>query len=329
MSTSQELAAQQERDEARVREMFRQMARNNITADLTDAIKKDEKKVAPAEAPADMPLVVTSVCPGPTMVLVVGAGGTGARVVPPLTQMLRPNDHLIIIDHDIVEDRNLLRQHFSSRDIGSPKAMVLAQRYRKNGITTSAIQDKVTAANSAAMLGQLGVGGLPQPRPQSLIIIGCVDNPAARVGINALLDNLRHSGLPSAAWIDVGNETRVGQVLLTLKNWPGKVAGQYAGGPVNINLPGLQKAMPQLLRSSAADAEESCGMRIDLQSVQVNHLAAAAAINCVSWLLLGIPFTSCGAFFSTLNTMQPIKLARLVGTGVIEPETTYAIAAGE
>ena len=69
---------------------------------------------------------------------------------------------------------------------------------------------------------------------------------------------------------------------------------------------------------------------MDVQTVMVNHMAAAGAINCLSWLMLGIPFTSCGAFFSTLNTMQPIRLNRVQpGTYTIEPELTFADPAPE
>ena len=69
--------------------------------------------------------------------------------------------------------------------------------------------------------------------------------------------------------------------------------------------------------------EASCGERMDLQTVMVNHLAAGVMINVLSWLLLRIPFVAAGAFFSTLNTMTPIRLTGVAGSTLL-PETTYA-----
>ena len=261
-------------------------------------------------------------------IIIVGAGGTGARVMPPLMQMLRPGDAVSIIDHDIVEDRNLIRQHFTGRDIGQPKALVLRSRYQREGIISLAFQQQLTAANAETLGSQvLAVVREYGSRPVGTIIIGCVDNAAARRAIYTLTRTVPGN---STAWIDVGNEMRAGQVLLSLKSWSLKVTGPgLTSGydfPVACSLAGLQEAMPQLLRDDPTDTTEGCAQRMDLQTVQVNHMAAAAVINVVSWLILGIPFTSCGAFFSTLNTMQPIRIAGISGLTLL-PETTYAISA--
>ena len=295
-----------------------------------------EKKMAEVQSEAPKPLFVcTSTLRGPMQVIVVGAGGTGARVVPPLMQMLRPGDSVAILDHDIVEDRNLLRQHFTSRDIGQPKALVLSGRYRREGINTLAFQQQMSEANVGDLAVQVSTsireGLAGGARPVSTVIIGCVDNAAARRGMYAAyLAQGPRWGVNHVAWIDVGNEMRAGQVLLSLRTWPVKVTGPTGPGfevPVSINMDGLKLAMPQLLRDEpAAAAQEGCAVRMDLQTVQVNHMAAAAVINTLSWLLLGIPFTSCGAFFSTLNTMQPIRIVGNSGYALL-PEVTHAIPA--
>ena len=282
----------------------------------------------------EKPLILVTAAPLRTSlrVVLIGAGGNGARVMPPLMQMLRPGDTVSIIDHDIVEDRNLVRQHFIERDIGRPKALVLAERYRRPSIAVTAFAQQVLATTAPHL-----VADLPQVSPSSTIVIGCVDNWEARVQIQAMNDLIPD---PSA-WIDVGNETRGGQVLMSLYKWPMTMAG-ISSSVLPGTIPAFH-AMPQLLRAqqwmcqqcgtrnSAATCPEcqqpqvSCGQQLDIQTVMVNHMAAAGVINCLSWLMLGIPFTSCGGFFSTLNTMQPIRLDRLGPTpGLIEPELTFA-----
>jgi hypothetical protein len=281
--------------------------------------------VAPAEPP---PVIATSTFRGPLLVIVVGAGGTGARVVPPLTQMLRRGDSVAIIDHDIVEDRNLLRQHFAARDIGRPKAAVLAERYRKDGIALGSFQTRLTPENANDTLGAVYnalcvAPGQPGRAVAGVVVIGCVDNAAARRGMQALNTCHPNIGAPEGAWIDVGNEMRGGQVLLTLNSWPLKAAGAVSFPPSRCQMNTIGQAMPQLLRDRP-DETESCGERIDLQTVQVNHMASSMVINTLSWLMLGIPFTSAGMFFSTLNTTSPIKI--LGGSaGRLNVETRHAL----
>ena len=291
----------------------------------------------------EKPMILVTAAPlrASLRVVLIGAGGNGARVMPPLMQMLRPGDSVSVVDHDIVEDRNLARQHFTERDIGRPKALVLAERYRRPSIEVTAFAQQVLPTTTSRLLIDL-------PRmttPHHTVVIGCVDNWEARAQIQSMVVGLVS---PPRAYIDVGNETRGGQVLMSLFGWPATIAGTTPG-PVNVTIPAFH-AMPQLLgaqpwmciqcgiQNTAGSAtcqacqqpQASCGQHVDMQTVMVNHMAAAGAINCLSWLMLGIPFTSCGAFFSTLNTMQPIRLDRVGPTfGHIEPELTFADPAPE
>ena len=285
----------------------------------------------------------------PMTVVVVGAGGTGARVVPPIAQMLRRQDRLVIIDHDIVEDRNLARQHFSERDIGQPKALVLAQRYRRPNLIPTALVTKLTQENIVSTFQGIEYDG---PR-NSLVVVGCVDNNVARGVINTAFQStatgpsLISTRCPSVASIDVGNERRGGQVLMSLRNWP--ITVMELGAPPNnlgaVTMYTLSEAMPQLCKPAAwmcdgcstnneASATEckscgrepgTCGNRIDMQTVMVNHMAAGMVINALSWLTLGIPFSSAGAFFSTLNSIQPIRITGInCTTGRLSVDTQFA-----
>lgn len=254
--------------------------------------------------------------------ILVGAGGNGARVVPPLMQILYPGDHLSVIDHDVVEERNLGRQHFAPGDVGRYKALVLSERYRRRTAGTdlriSSHTAQLTEANARDMIAGIGT---PE-RTQATILIGCVDNAIAR---KAMLTAMG-TGLPMA-WVDVGNAFKDGQVVLTLQNWPAQVKlDGVPVGPMNVNLRGMELAMPQLLVTQPGDAEEaSCRDRVDLQSVMINVQAASMALNVVSWLKLKSQILSAGSFFSSMCSAQPIRFKGFSpGRCEVYPETTYA-----
>ncbi|TRZ50575.1 MAG: hypothetical protein D4S01_06485, partial [Dehalococcoidia bacterium] len=61
-------------------------------------------------------------------VTVVGCGGTGGFVAEGICRFLPPEAILMLIDHDRVEERNILRQCFTMEDLGKFKAEALACR---------------------------------------------------------------------------------------------------------------------------------------------------------------------------------------------------------
>ena len=94
----------------------------------------------------------------PLRVVVVGAGGTGGRLIPPLMQILKRGDVVAIVDGDHVEDRNLARQNFRTRDVGENKAEVMARRYRRDGIDVEVYTSMLTAENAKSILCNESVG---------------------------------------------------------------------------------------------------------------------------------------------------------------------------
>lgn len=275
----------------------------------------------------------------PINVMVVGAGGTGGRLIPALMQVMRRGDTVAIVDGDHVEDRNLARQNFRTRDIGMNKAEVMANRYRRDGVAVTAYATMLTAENISAIAG----GGRDE---SSLIILGCVDSWRARQVIqNAMASRL------ATIWIDGGNERRGGQVLMSATAWNFKVKAHHSSASglhentATYTLPGLLNAMPQLLDAQpwhchrcdvqnegsretckkCKQPEESCQDRIDLQTVAVNQMSATGILNALTNILYQVPFSNAGAFFSTLNSMNPILLEKVDwDRRKILPETTYA-----
>ena len=68
----------------------------------------------------------------PVKIVQLGAGGTGGHIAPHMYRLLYSLDRpvrYIICDGDIVEEKNLVRQNFTSAELGENKAKVLAERY--------------------------------------------------------------------------------------------------------------------------------------------------------------------------------------------------------
>ena len=68
----------------------------------------------------------------PVRIVMIGAGGTGGHIAPHIYRLLHTLDRpcrFLIIDGDIVEEKNLVRQNFIAADLGRNKAQVLAERY--------------------------------------------------------------------------------------------------------------------------------------------------------------------------------------------------------
>lgn len=167
----------------------------------------------------------------PTKVLIVGCGGTGSRLVPLLAQFIKAcpwviDPEMTLIDDDIVEEKNLLRQNFIATDVGKYKAEVLAQRYsRAFNMKISACKDRVVAmphpSNRVRPAASLGLR-MPsqeqieifQRHGRNSIIVLCVDSPQARRDI---ITNMAYqqSGGSSVLVLDSGNENDFGQVSVS------------------------------------------------------------------------------------------------------------------
>jgi ThiF family len=108
---------------------------------------------------------------------------------------------LTFIDGDTVERRNVGRQLFTAREVGKPKAQVLAERLNAAfGLGIVAVPTMATAG----LLTEL------HPGYQTIgVLVGAVDTASGR---RALHDALARSAW--RIWLDVGNERDWGTVML-------------------------------------------------------------------------------------------------------------------
>lgn len=144
----------------------------------------------------------------PQKIYVIGVGGTGGRLVPLLAQFLKTVEwvikpEIVLVDHDIVERKNLKRQNFIEQDVGRPKAVVLAERYsRAFNITITPEVTKITSDKKYFDGWNI---------PRNIMIIMCVDSAKARREILQSFSHLNYSS-PDTLYIDSGNEDSYGQV---------------------------------------------------------------------------------------------------------------------
>ncbi len=130
----------------------------------------------------------------PVRIVMIGAGGTGGHIAPHIYRLLHTLDRpcrFLIIDGDIVEEKNLVRQNFIAADLGRGKAQVLAERYSAAfGMECEYIPEYMEDEARLVQLvtpgffhGEVGFnhGQMFVDRFYELaILIGCVDNNKSR-----------------------------------------------------------------------------------------------------------------------------------------------------
>jgi PRTRC genetic system ThiF family protein len=229
--------------------------------------------------------------PGPgereATVVLVGCGGTGGFLAQAVCRLLigRPS-RVYLVDPDRVEAHNVARQAFDRRDVGRFKAEVLAERLarrfgREAGYSVLPYEREL----HARVFGDPGGG----PR----LLIGCVDNAAARRAIAATLDERPLGADPSRTiwWLDCGNGRNAGQVLLGSATRPAALRGAFRPGlGLCRALPAPSLQRPDLLATPPEPRPEpDCAEAVAEgdQGATINQVVAAIAAAFVEKLLAG------------------------------------------
>jgi molybdopterin/thiamine biosynthesis adenylyltransferase len=153
----------------------------------------------------------------PSAIYLIGAGGTGSRLMPMMAQLvktcLRAHNEtghltkldLFVIDGDTVEQKNLARQNFIAKDVGQYKAVVLANRYSAAfNIPIYASTDYIKETGNPAFIGTD-----MQVNWTNCVVILAVDSATAR---QEILKNIMSRDVANCFVIDAGNEDDFGQV---------------------------------------------------------------------------------------------------------------------
>lgn len=230
----------------------------------------------------------------PSEVIIVGCGGNGAYLVPLIARFISQSPSEIIqginitlVDGDVIEEKNILRQNFIPSEKGANKAEALAERCnRAFGMNIRAIPEFFDEKKIASILnsgGRYGYGGK--------IIIGCVDRHEVRnlisQHIKTIYKNNGYYDPASTVYIDVGNELEAGQLFIS-----GPVTDRSSIGKANRNnrFGGqvlIHEFYPVIGKTDVKKASPSCDEATaqGIQRMVVNVKAATLAFEAFEALL--------------------------------------------
>ncbi len=246
----------------------------------------------------------------PITVNLIGAGGTGSKV---LTALMEINESLFALGHpglqvrlwddDMVTSANLGRQRFFECEVGLKKSVVLINRINRC-IGSNWKAETVKFVKDSA-------GNLPE-NAMATITISCVDSVKARFGIAEILTELIqkphfYRDAPKY-WLDFGNSQYSGQVILsTVGNINQPASMKYE--PVK-HLPFVTDEFGDLLiRSEKDDTTPSCSLAEALEKQELFINASLAQMGCdLLWGLFRNGMTPYKGFFHNLKDFRTVPI---------------------
>lgn len=240
----------------------------------------------------------------PTSFVVIGCGGTGGRLLPLLAQYIRTinwisNPRIFAIDHDVVEEKNLIRQNFIRPDVNRPKAIVLAERYSKAfDVTVIPVVKRVELHDmvlSEVTHADQGVIKTTLENLNNAFVMLCVDSAQARRDI--ITSILSRNGNKNLLFIDAGNEDDYGQIQVfnpeaCLVSWLREDAKKLAipglGIPFDVQLPAIP--MPLAFYEGMKDTGTRNCAELD-QTLAINALMATSMMGIIQNLIYQKPIS--------------------------------------
>lgn len=201
-----------------------------------------------------------------TNVIVIGAGGTGSYLIPPLARFLASQPvpvKLLICDGDKYSESNSGRQEFASSKIGINKAEVQALTVCAKLPEYAKLVDYLPEYLSASKINELITN--------NTVVVTCVDNVACRHFVEKRLEQLQN-----AAHVAPGNEMYTGQCHLSLRvNGVWKTRSLFTAHP-ELNSDNDDR--------SAMDCAAIAALPSGGQIIMSNFMAAALALNYIGQL---------------------------------------------
>lgn len=249
----------------------------------------------------------------PVMINLIGAGGTGSRVLTALGEMnhaLTTLGHaglqVRMFDDDVVTKANLGRQRFAQSELGLKKCVARINNINRFfGTNWKAIPYQYRTKEAHRFTGSVSAN----------IFISCVDTVSARMDIAAQIRQLAESKNNDRDkpfyWLDFGNSRDSGQVILStigsIEQPPSKKFDTID------KLPFITDEYAELLQQSeTADNTPSCSLAEALQKQDLFINASLAQLgSSLIWGLFRNGMTENRGFFFNLKDFrsQPLKVA--------------------
>jgi PRTRC genetic system ThiF family protein len=248
----------------------------------------------------------------PIAVNLIGAGGTGSKV---LTALLEMNHSLIALGHaglfvrlwddDLITSANLGRQRFADCETGLYKSVALINRVNRWAGTNWKAETCKFESDSLQRMHE---------NVRATLTITCVDNVKARFEVAEILSTIHetyreHRDNPKY-WLDFGNATHTGQVLLSTV---GKIKQPDSEKYQAIeNLPFITEEYGELLKQSEQQEDiPSCSLADALEKQDLYINASLTQMGCsLLWSLFRHGMTPYRGFFHNLKDFRttPIKV---------------------
>ncbi|WP_454045052.1 PRTRC system ThiF family protein [Chryseobacterium sp. Marseille-Q8038] len=242
----------------------------------------------------------------PISVNLIGAGGTGSKV---LTGLMEINESLLALGHtglqvrlwddDIITSANLGRQRFFDCEVGLPKSVALINRI-----------NRCTGSNWKAETVKFEkdkFGNIPK-QSVATITITCVDTVQARFGVADILTEIsgqrNHYRDSPKYWVDYGNSKQTGQVILsTVGDIRQPDSEKY--NPV-ANMPFVTEEYGELLlQSEKDDNTPSCSLAEALEQQDLFINASLAQLGCkLLWSMFRYGMTKYRGCFHNLEDFR-------------------------
>ena len=140
----------------------------------------------------------------PLIFIVVGVGGIGGAVCRDLPKLITgTNSKIMLVDGDIVENKNCVRQPFQQQDIGHNKARALARKINSFYNIECYFTDSYITDKELDAIVEKHNSCIP-------VYLGCVDNDATRQ-----LIELSYITKENAIYIDGANSEYEGNVYVS------------------------------------------------------------------------------------------------------------------
>jgi molybdopterin/thiamine biosynthesis adenylyltransferase len=212
----------------------------------------------------------------------IGCGGTGSWLVYPICKFLRNlvtrydniNLTYTLVDDDIVEARNILRQNFEEYDIDRNKATTMVRKYSNVYPLMEAIKIRIDTPKKLQNLLEgeyhsnphMSIPYTDSPR-ELIIILGCVDsNKTRRMAYRFFTKKYNRLTTP-VTYIDSGNNLHNGQIVTCY--FEKLSISPYINSERHKN-PNMVKMFPL----KADEDDQSCAFFGD-QSQSINMLASS------------------------------------------------------
>lgn len=143
-------------------------------------------------------------------IVVVGCGGTGSHYIKELGRLLYGKHgagkdlRLVLVDGDVVEEGNLVRQAFLRQDIGQNKACAMAEILEQAyGVKADYYDRYIDTASDLEKIVR---------REAIVLLVGCVDNHQCRQSMHKF-----YTQYPDCIYMDSANEFSAGEVVIGSK----------------------------------------------------------------------------------------------------------------